>query len=134
MKIDDIENEGMDGEYPDPSKPPLNIPAKPFLKRKTVTVKNSNQTYKPQGKSKIDCWQNPGSDRNQIIIGGKGQKRQRQSLLKRNQQSAKKSRYDENPYQVAEDAENPYQAARSGNVPPMRNQANSFSRQALHKN
>ena len=76
----------------------------------TVTVKNSDQPYRPKGKSKIDCWQHYGPDRSQMKIGGKGTKRQRQFFPIRDQKSksAKKSRSRENPYQVMGDAKNQY--------------------------
>jgi hypothetical protein len=68
-----------------------NVPARPFLKRKTKAVKidKAQTKIKPQGKSKIDCWQKGGEQPNTTyIVGGKtktGSKPHRQSLLKRNQ-------------------------------------------------
>ena len=67
------------------------MPARPFLKRKTQAVKlgKSQTKYKPQGKSKIDCWQKESTTGNATyIVGGKHlgkPKQHRQSLLKRNQ-------------------------------------------------
>ena len=66
-----------------------NVPARPFLKRKTKAVKidKSQTKYKPQGKSKIDCWQKGDTSGTTYIVGGKttkGSKPHRQSLLKRN--------------------------------------------------
>ena len=67
-----------------------NVPARPFLKRKTKAVKidKSQTKIKPQGKSKIDCWQKGGDPPGTTyIVGGKTKvsgKPHRQSLLKRN--------------------------------------------------
>ena len=63
------ETDDPEGEAPkDP-----NMPARPFLKSKTKAVKldKSQTKYKPQGKSKIDCWQKEGTGNTNLIVGGK---------------------------------------------------------------
>lgn len=86
-QLPEIDEEGKEDNNGDQGRPP-----RPFLRRKTKAVKvERSQQYKPLGKSRIDCWQR---DRDE---NKRGKKKQRQSLLKKNQESATK-RLDQ-PYQ-----------------------------------
>ena len=45
----------MSSELPEPGAEMPNVPAKPYLKRKTKKVA-IDKNYKVESKSKIDCW------------------------------------------------------------------------------
>ena len=70
-------------EHPAPDSQPGPVhPPRPFLKRKTAKIvvqEKLAQPLKPEGKSRIDCWQKD-KDTN-IVYGNK--KKLRKSLLKR---------------------------------------------------
>lgn len=113
IPVSTIETDDAEDAQKDP-----NVPARPFLKRnhsKAVKLDKSQKQAKPQGKSKIDCWQKEGTPNTITIIGGKqlgGKKQNRQSLLKKTQQ----------PKEPVQSSPN-----RPGNPPPLKNSFKQIS-------